>query len=510
MEKYGYKGGVPLRLALPILLLLIALASVPVWNVEYPPIVDYPLHMARAYLLSLPQDGQGITEFYRAHWIPIPNLGMDILVSLMMKVMTPMVAGKVFLTLVIGLLLSGGFALATALHKKVTVAAFLPVVALYDQWFLMGFANYLLGLGLGLWAMALWVASERWPARKRLLAFGAACCVIFVCHLMALLVTLGAVWAFESVRTKGMRSAMLGAGVGSTVTCLLAFIGLTATHRTPIQFTGRAASIVQGVSPAFDGWLWLTLVPLLLFVPIMPGSRLNIDRRAQVAAIGLGVVCLLGPSFMGGTAFACDRLTLPTFIIALVSLGETASGAWADNAPVRRSRIAIAIVAVTLKAIALWPYWTSAAGRSHDLVTALTALPERSTLVSFQLGPSASPTWRDLRHAPDWTLIHRPVFVAQNFTKVRQQPMKFTEPFEPFHVYQVNNPKEVADVAALETELRTVGTLQSGLESALSGQNRTSAGLYALVLFVGEAPESLQRIGETVARGPGFVVSRLK
>jgi len=332
-----------------------------------------------------------------------------------------------------------------------------------------------------------------------------------VCHLMALLVTLGAVWAFESVRTKGMRSAMLGAGVGSSVTCLLAFIGLTATHRTPIQFTGRFASIVQGVSPALDGWLWLTLVPLLLFIPIMPGSRLNIDRRAQVAAIGLGVVCLLGPSFMGGTAFACDRLTLPTFIIALVSLGETASGAWEDNAPVRRARIATATLAVALKAFALMPYWNSAARSSQTLVEALVALPERSTVASFQLGPSASPTWRDLRHAPDWALIQKPVFIAQNFTKARQQPMKFADEFEPFHAYQVNNPKEVPDLSALEAEFQTVRRLQSDLVQKFVASGRPATGLYALVLSTDERRlAEVKGSGLTVASGKGFVLSRLE
>jgi hypothetical protein len=53
----------------------------PLLIVDVPPLLDYPNHLARAFVLaSLPADPI-LARFYAAHWSIIPNLGLDIITS---------------------------------------------------------------------------------------------------------------------------------------------------------------------------------------------------------------------------------------------------------------------------------------------------------------------------------------------------------------------------------------------------------------------------------------------
>src|SRR5262249_43136945 len=73
-------------------LLVLVLASVPVFSTGLPPLVDYPNHLARFSLLA-----SGGNSFYAAQWTPLPNLAGDLLVPLLAQLMPPERAGKLFL-----------------------------------------------------------------------------------------------------------------------------------------------------------------------------------------------------------------------------------------------------------------------------------------------------------------------------------------------------------------------------------------------------------------------------
>ncbi len=66
-------------------------------------------------------------------------------------------AGKVFIALTFALLAGGTMALHAALHRRWSPWPLLAVFFLYNSVFLWGFLNYLFGLGLALFACALWV-----------------------------------------------------------------------------------------------------------------------------------------------------------------------------------------------------------------------------------------------------------------------------------------------------------------------------------------------------------------
>jgi hypothetical protein len=67
------------RAALAVFLFALAiLLLLPIWSVAFPPLLDYPNHLARAFvLLHLHDPHYSFSQWYRADWGLYPYLGMD-------------------------------------------------------------------------------------------------------------------------------------------------------------------------------------------------------------------------------------------------------------------------------------------------------------------------------------------------------------------------------------------------------------------------------------------------
>src|SRR5437016_3957542 len=60
-----------------ILVFLAVLLAVPIWIVEYPPLVDYPNHLARGYILYHYDDVPSFAEQFDIDWWT-PSLAIDL------------------------------------------------------------------------------------------------------------------------------------------------------------------------------------------------------------------------------------------------------------------------------------------------------------------------------------------------------------------------------------------------------------------------------------------------
>jgi len=136
--------------------LLLMLSAVPVFSTVLPPLVDYPNHLARMYLLA-----KGGDAFYSVHWAALPNLAEDLIVPPLARVLPLDLAGKLFLVMIFALMAGGTMWLnrvATAGWRLWPLLAFL---FLYNRILLWGFVNYLFGVGVALGGTALWLGLER-------------------------------------------------------------------------------------------------------------------------------------------------------------------------------------------------------------------------------------------------------------------------------------------------------------------------------------------------------------
>src|SRR5579863_34980 len=81
-------------------LILAAMLLLPIWAVAFSPLLDYPNHLARAFVLAHLNDSHfSFREFYRADWGAYPYLGMDASLALLSRLFPIETAGRVYLSL---------------------------------------------------------------------------------------------------------------------------------------------------------------------------------------------------------------------------------------------------------------------------------------------------------------------------------------------------------------------------------------------------------------------------
>src|ERR1700692_2352078 len=83
-----------------LILILAAALLAPIWMVEFPPLLDYPNHLARSFVLAhLNDPAFTFSRFYRADWGAYPYLGMDASLAALGRLFPIETAGRIFLSL---------------------------------------------------------------------------------------------------------------------------------------------------------------------------------------------------------------------------------------------------------------------------------------------------------------------------------------------------------------------------------------------------------------------------
>ena len=163
---------------------LCVLLLAPLLVVDVPPLVDYPNHLARAFILaSLPQD-PFLSRFYMLHWAIIPNLALDLLAPPLMHLLPVHVVGRLLIALAVMLPVLGTVAYNTALGGRWWSLG-VGLVA-YNSCLLYGFLNFSVSLGLALLLAAGWL---RWREDRPVFAIALAIIgapALLICHLMGL------------------------------------------------------------------------------------------------------------------------------------------------------------------------------------------------------------------------------------------------------------------------------------------------------------------------------------
>jgi hypothetical protein len=157
----------------------------PLLVVNVPPLLDYPNHLARIFVLaSLPHDPI-LAMFYAAHWSIIPNLALDLAGPPLLHILPVHAVGRLLIAAAILLPVLGTIAYNTALGGRWWSLG-VGLVA-YNSCLLGGFLNFQIGIGVALLLAAAWL---RWREQHPVWAIALATLgapVLFACHLMGLL-----------------------------------------------------------------------------------------------------------------------------------------------------------------------------------------------------------------------------------------------------------------------------------------------------------------------------------
>ena len=182
----GDAQAVRLRWLAAAMVLGIVLA-VPFFVTDVPPVLDYPNHLARYFVLAHPDD-PALSQIYAPRWRILPNLAMDIAGTWLLQLIDVHVAGRVLLAISLFAPVAGVIAYSRAVFGRFSYWPLASGTIAYNAVLFLGFMNFLLSLGLALGAAASFVVLQR-RGRPMLAASvgAAAACVVFFAHIFGVM-----------------------------------------------------------------------------------------------------------------------------------------------------------------------------------------------------------------------------------------------------------------------------------------------------------------------------------
>ncbi len=314
----------------------------PLTLTDVPPLLDYPNHLARLYVLAFAPTDPVLARFYQPHWAIIPNLALDMTVPPLLRLVPVHDAGRAVAGLIVLLPLLGCIAYQRALAGRMSLCPLGAVLFAYNGAVLRGFLNFTASVGLALMFAAVWLA---WRENRPSLAIpvsAAGAIALFFCHLTGLL--------FFAILISGHEVAVLRTGPVSAGWLLRRLAVLAAVFAAPTLL--YAASDLQGMRGAAEfrsvadkanagmtsvmNYLWpLDLATAALCVAI-PALCLTlrwctIPSRAGIPAILLIFLFLALPTAFKGTFDLDTRfIVMAAFLIpaAVLPIALPRLAAW--------------------------------------------------------------------------------------------------------------------------------------------------------------------------------------
>ena len=507
------------------LVLLAVLA--PLVMTTVPPLHDYPFHLARADILaSLPA-----SAFLRAHYeqgsFLLPNVGMDVVMVPLTRLLRILVAGRVMLGLTLISMLTGTIALHAALHRRLSAWPLVSGFFMYNWIFLYGFLNYLLGVGLMLWATAGWVMLREREVGWRLAWATVMAIALVFCHLAAFGLFAIVIAATELQRAAGAlrtsRWAMLrglalsGLPFAIALAVFIAISPAAGEAREAMAYHGgpgwKPLVAYRSLLTTIDWLDILTLSPLLAIIVLLAlrhRLRLALPMAAPLCLLVLAFAVM--PFYLFGGEVVDARLPIAILLVAIASTSVVGLK--------RRTRWWIGLSALTLlsvRSVAIARDWIDSDARIAAFTEAFRLVPDGSTLYAATAGLYPSIDYRDaaglalwhppLKHVVSLASLGRDVFVPSTWSDPFQQPIHVVASVAPIKNLQGSNPFKTPSAAELDAVVRQIGELR--VELASKPGMTISPRDYLLLLYPDRFQGDLPPGSQVIARSADFVLLQL-
>jgi hypothetical protein len=321
-----------------VCLTLIVLATMlPLIYPPVPPLVDLFGHMGR-YRVELDlNNSPWLQQYYDYHWAAIGNLGVDLLVIPLGKLLGLEAAVKLIVLAIPPLTAIGMLWVAREVHGRVPPTAFFALPFIYGYPFLFGFVNYALSVALAFLAFGLWLRLGRLERTKlRSWLFVPISVVIFFCHtygwgLLGLMCfSADAIRLHDRGRSwyrAGVEAALHTSVMALPILIMLAWRSETHGGSTSDWFNWKVKW--RWIYSALrDRWKWFDIgsliAPALIFLYAilnrMFGRTLTMSRNLAFSAIVLALSFAILPRIIFGSAYADMRLVPYLMAVALLAI----------------------------------------------------------------------------------------------------------------------------------------------------------------------------------------------
>ena len=393
---------------------------VPLLYPPIPPLVDLLGHMGRFRVELDLGHSPWLQRYYDFHWAMIGNLGVDILIVPLSKLVG--LEGVVkLITLAIPPLTATGFLwVAREVHGRVPPTAFASLPFIYGFPFLYGFVNYALSIGLAFLAFALWLRLGRLEkTRLRAFLFVPIALVIFFCHVYGWALLLLLCLCAEAAQQHDAGRSWSRAGVDSAFRCvvmgvplLVMLIWRNQSHAGSTDHWFDFSAKIQWILSALrDRWKWFdiasVIAALILIVEARRSHALTFSRTLVLPALVLSLIFLSLPLVISGSAYADMRFVPYILALSLLAIGLK------DGRPFSHSGM-IAAAAILFFAIRMASNTASLAMASDQQQARLRALDvvPRGARVATLVGEKCGFNWQSQRgtHIGAMVIVRREGF----------------------------------------------------------------------------------------------------
>jgi hypothetical protein len=409
----------------------------PIWLVAFPPLLDYPNHLARSFVLAhLNRPGFSFNEFYRSDWGLYPYLGMDALLAVLGRLLPIETAGRVYLSLCVLALpaaawfffseaQTGPGATPTATESVVWPKVLWALLIAYNVFFLEGFLNFDLSIAVGLLAIGLWLQWLKRPATGRWIAALVAFTALYFTHLLGFGITGLIVVIYLAVSRRPLPDWLWSGALafpGAAFYLHSSRVGLSAGK---IVFHGldekldSLGMILHGYWPWLD-WVSLAALAIWFLAAWWRNPEFHWDRKWIIIAAFLFTSFWAIP-WMWGEGSDLDIRVLPFLFVAILAMARVSSPFPAG----RRAKwlAAIPLLLFAARTVSVTQHFLQAQPELAGLARSFDLVP-RGALVLPIVEGDQDPIERPFTHFWAYGVIHRGWFSPYLMDAPGETPMR--------------------------------------------------------------------------------------
>jgi len=312
---------------------LAAIAVLPIWAVTFPPLLDYPNHLASSYVLAHLHDALPFHSWYAADWGLYPYVAMDVMLRALQVLLPIEFAGRVYLTLAVLAVPAAMWFFLRQANPGQDAIALWALVATHNIFFLLGYLNFYVGLAFCFLVLGCWLKWNAHPSKWLWVLTALAFTATYFSHLIAFTIASVAVTAYLLITRQSIRTLLLTWGMFVPgAYCYLYCARVMEKQHGGVVFLGLADKIVnlQGTMHGYS--ILLDIVTLVaLGVYFLCAWFRNREFRWSWPWTGVGIV-LLAAYFLTPSAYGdgsdLDVRFLPVFFGVMLAFARVGQRAW--------------------------------------------------------------------------------------------------------------------------------------------------------------------------------------
>jgi hypothetical protein len=401
-------------------LILAVMLLAPIWTSAFPPLLDYPNHLARAFVLAHLHDPHySFAEFYRADWGAYPYLGMDASLAVLGRVFPIETAGRVYLSLCVLAIPAATWFFVHEAQPGAEAAFLWSLLIAYNVFFLEGFLNFDLSIAVGFLALGVWLRWLAKPGTGRWIAALLCFTALYFTHLLGFGIAGLIVVAYLVFSRKPIRDWLWSGALALPGLAFYLHSSRVGLNAGKIVFHGwddkldSLGMILHGYWPTLD-WISLGALAAWFFAAWWHNGEFRWDRKWIAIAAFLFALFSLIP-WMWGEGSDLDIRVLPFLFVAILATARVGRrGKWLAVVP---------LLLFAVRTVNVTQHFREAQPELAGLARSFDAVP-RGTLVLPIVEGDEDPIERPFTHFWAYGVIRRGWFSPYLMDAPGETPMR--------------------------------------------------------------------------------------